>query len=114
MDPPDPPPPPNLDPPLPASNIIMRVVTGKKLMDTFQRIKLLSELKETTVLPSKFIETSMTTMTLFYEKSINHGLALATTLVFKKAIEAEIKSGTYELGLLHGSFGSQHFLSGNF
>ena len=94
------PPPPNVDPPLPTSNVIMRVVTGKNLLDTFQRIKLLSDLKETPVLPSRLIETSMTTMTLFYEKSINHALALATTLIFKKAIEAEIKSGTYELGLI--------------
>ena len=70
MDPAVDPPPPNLDPPLPASNVIMRVVTGKKLLDTFQRINLLSELKTTTVLPSKLVETSMTTMTLFYEKSI--------------------------------------------
>ena len=94
------PPPPKLDPPLPASNVIMRVVTGMKLLNTFQRITLLSELKETPVFPSKLVETPMTIMTFTYEKSINHGLALATTFVFKKAIEAEIKSGTYELGLV--------------
>jgi hypothetical protein len=42
----------------------------------------------------------ITVITLFYEKHINHSLALASTLLFKKAIEAEIKSGTLELGLV--------------
>jgi len=102
MDPPDPlpPPPPNLDPPLPASNVYILVVPGENPLNTFQRINVLSGLKATTVLPSKLAENKITVITLFYEKTINHSLALASTLLFKKAIEGEIKTGAHELGLV--------------
>ena len=99
MDPPDPPPP-NLDPLLPASNVYVCVVPGKNQLNTFQRIKVLSELKATSVFPSKLIENPITIITLFYEKHINLSLALASTLLFKKGIEAEIRNGTLELGLV--------------
>ena len=99
------PPPPKLDPPLPTSNVYIRVVPGKNPLNTFQRINVLSELKTTAVktrLPSKLIGNppAVTIITLFYEKVINLGLALASTLVFKKGIEAEIKSGSLDLGLV--------------
>ena len=102
MDPPDPlpPPPPNLDPPLPASNVYILVVPGENPLNTFQRINVLSGLKATTVLPSKLVENKITVITLFYEKLINHSLALASTLLFKKAIEGEIKTCSMELGLV--------------
>ena len=96
MDPPSP----KLDPPLPKSNVYIRVVAGNEPLNTFQRINLLSELKSTTVLPSEIIENPITIITLFYGKDINHSLALASTLLFKKGIEAEIRSGTLELGLV--------------
>ncbi len=100
MDPPDLPPPPDLDPPLPASNVYALVVPGKDPLNTFQRINVLSGLKETTVWPLKLVENQITIITLFYGNDINHNLALASTVVFKKAIEAEIRSGSYELGLV--------------
>ena len=92
MDPPSP----KLDPPLPKSNVYIRVVPGNKPLKTFQRITLLSELELTTVLPSKIIANPITIITLFYENVLSYWLALASTLVFKKGLEAEVKSGSLE------------------
>ena len=84
----------------PVSNVYVRVVTGNDLLKTLNVVKSLSELNETTIKPCANIEKPITTITVFYEDNIARDIALVTTAVFKKGIEAEVKSDSMKLGLV--------------
>ena len=84
----------------PLSNVYVQVVTGNDPLKTLNVVKSLSELKSTSVMPCVNFEKPITTITIFYENSIARDVALATTAVFKKGIEAEVKSDSMKLGLV--------------
>ena len=73
---------------------------GNDPLKTLNVVKSLSELNETTIKPCVNIEKPITTITVFYENNIARDIALVTTAVFKKGIDAEVKSDSMKLGLV--------------
>ncbi len=83
----------------PSTNIFVKISSGDNPVKTFKIIDDLAELKGTSVEPAKIIVNPYTVVTFYFDESVGREVAIASTVVLKKAIEIEIKNDDMKFGL---------------